>query len=489
MRKRGKDKKVARSRFINIAEHHKQLIIVVISIIAIIVLSLFMFSKEITVGKSIEMGTGDCTNYCQFKSFQDGSTIIVNVPIGETVFTSRGGNSINIYVINISDGICNFDIYPGSIGYTPKLNISLSVGQYAYNYNNPESDLKLESIGCTSCVQTHLTALGNYPSFGEYYQNYTSDVFNNNNLVNLLFNPDFILNDSGKFSRSCQDNITVKNYVCQNGQAVEETSNCVEGNICFNGYCAEVWKNYEGRVAWKLENSIPDSYFWQDLNSVCLGENSLVKVTLSDNGPVFEQKTCATGCHYGNKNGWGADCFTGCTDTDNGELNIRGNVTGLVSEDYPNGIIYGTLKTLSDACSLDETEVIELSCDGDYIKSSNYECPNRHICVDGACRERPASLEASEIWGHDYVRIRALEDVTVPFFVIITLFDENNSFLARSEHRYSGLNKYYDVNPRTYVSNTNLIRKKEVIVYDTPDPSTWNVYLNGTYVVEYNESE
>ena len=490
MRKRGTGKKVARSRFINIAEHHKQLIIVVISIIAIMALSLFMFSKETTVGKVTQAPTvGDCTDYCQFKSFRDGSAIIVNVPIGKTVFTLKNYNLINIHVKNISSGICNFDIYPGSIGDNPKLNVSLSAGEYAYTYDSPDYNIKLESIGCSSCVQTHLTAMGEYPTFGEYYQNYTSDVFGDNSLVNLLFEPDFILNDSGKFSRSCQNNVTVKNYVCQNDLAVEETINCIEGNTCYNGYCAEPWDGYDGRIAWKLENSIPDSYLWQDLNNVCLGQNSLVKVTLSDNGPIFEQKTCATGCHYGNKNGWGADCFAGCTDTDNGELNIKGNVTGLVSEDYPNGILYGTLKTLSDSCSLDETEVIELSCDGDYIKDTKYDCPDRHICVEGACAERPASLEASEVWSHDYVRIRALEDVTVPFFVIMTLFDENKSFLARSEHRYYGLNKNHEVNPRTSVQDTNLIRRKEVIAYDTPDPSTWNVYLNETYVVEYNESE
>jgi hypothetical protein len=490
MRKRVGNKKVVSSRFINIAEHHKQLIIVIISIVAIIILSLFMFSKETTVGKVAEApAVGDCVKSCQFKSFRDGTPVLVNVPLGETVFTLRASSGINIHVKNISDGVCNFDIYPSLGSDTPKINVSLSVGQYAYAYDNPNYDLELESIGCDSCVNTHLTELGNYPRFGEYYSNYSTDVFDRYVLIDLSFKPDFVVNDSGKFSRSCQDNITINNYVCQNGQPVNESIICSEGDTCFNGYCAELWDYNDGRSGWNVKNSEPDSYFWQELSSVCLGENTLVKATMSDNGPVFENKNCPQGCHFGNNGGWGADCFAGCTDTDNNEINIQGNVTGLVSEDYPGGIHYGTLKTLSDACTLDETEVIELSCDGDNIKETKYDCPNRHICVGGACKERPASLEASETGSRDSVQIKVLEDVTVPFFVIMTIFDENKSFLARSETKSPPLNKnnyqYF------YVSNNNydLIRSKEVIVYDTPDPSTWNVYLNATYVVEYNESE
>jgi hypothetical protein len=491
MKKRGVKKKVDSFRFSNIAAHHKQLLIIIISIVAIISLSLFMFTKEPVVGKAEETGIvpgEDCVKYCQFKTVNDGNNAFVNVPFGETVFTSIANKGINIHVKNISEGTCFLDVYYSRKNWGSKLNISLIPGQYALEFEESANNLRLEKVGCDSCVQPHSTSLGSYPAFGEYYEERSNILFGKYVTTNLSFKPDFAVNNSGNFYQSCQDNVTVQKYVCSTGQLVKENNTCSNNFECFNGFCVEKWTSSEGRFSLNFDNGVPDNYFWKDLNPVCLDENTLIKVVFEENKFKFVQETCVSGCHFGHKNGWNANCFTGCTDTDNDELTIQGNVTGLVLEDYPDGISYETLKTLSDGCSLDQTKIVELSCEGNYIKDTVVPCSSGNVCVSGACQERLPSVEAIEHSDKRQIKIKGLEDVTVPFFVSMTLYGENNSVLARSEIKYPHLNEGGTIYSYSDYPNENLVKKKEVIVYDVPDPNKWTVFLNETFVMEYNSS-
>lgn len=94
------------------------------------------------------------------------------------------------------------------------------------------------------------------------------------------------------------------------------------------------------------------------------------------------------------------------------------------------------------------------------------------------------AIEASEISKRE-MKLTFNEEVGVPFFVVVTLYDENDSILSLNKQRFGPVNvgeviinsNYYDL---------NLVKKKTAVVYDVLNPQIWKVHLVRDFEVLYN---
>ena len=219
------------------------------------------------------------------------------------------------------------------------------------------------------------------------------------------------------------------------------------------------------------------------VHDFCKDNQTFVDFSCSETGLSVKETTCSNGCYYYGYHHY-PDCFNGCTDSDSDNIHVTGNITGLELKKQGKNY-YDSITTYEDGCS--GTKVIEHSCaENGRIVKEEITCPEKMTCVKGACIENPALVSASE-WNKEGITIKAKADTKKPFWVIITTYDKDNSILSISRTKSLALEKYENVYLSADVPNSDQISKKTVEVYDIPDPSKWTVYLNETYVIEYDE--
>jgi hypothetical protein len=84
-----------------------------------------------------------------------------------------------------------------------------------------------------------------------------------------------------------------------------------------------------------------------------------------------------------------------------------------------------------------------------------------------------------------FPRLEALEEITNPFFVATTLKDKDGIILSFLQERFDprGFGSY---TTRTSYHNPDAIFSKEIVVYDVLDPRKTTIYLNESFLEEYN---
>jgi hypothetical protein len=520
-KKRVKKKVVRKSK----KHHHdKPFIITFISLFAVLVVFLLFLFADNFVGKSFETGNVTCINYCKFSTSMDlisksSETLYVIVPEGESTHATFSGLPVKIFVKNIEEinGVkkCNFGLilpnlpdntdfgsewfveYSGfsfedfknlsfSIGETITLDESLFSGG---NTNDYLLDLlKLEEIGCQECIDIDddNDVISDYSEFGEF--NVTLD--DKHNLIDYSFKGTYALDDSGKLEDSCQSPNIIKEAVCNsNGTASFVEKECPSGLGCVDGVCVKCSKSsgYYGGDYVRLLNEFTtsegkylDSLYIDDVNNYCKDNKTLIEYSCSDNKVLIEESSCSGSCSLASGVGI---CFDGCSDSDGEDAYVQGEITGLKLENWGNDYDE-KIKVEKDGCL--NGQVVEKYCDGNYIKEKLLSCSEGYSCDEGAC----VQPKIFKIWedSKTSVGFKPIKNISTPFWVVISLKGEDNGVILFKKTLYHNATKDESFYNFGYYSNDDLIKKKEVLVYDVDDPSEWTVYLNKPFVVEYNET-
>ena len=95
-----------------------------------------------------------------------------------------------------------------------------------------------------------------------------------------------------------------------------------------------------------------------------------------------------------------------------------------------------------------------------------------------------SALEVSKLT----TKIIAGENITTKFWVITTLKDKDGTTLILNKVLIPSLNAGEPFLAKVEYPFPDSIERKEVLVYDTFDPSKWKVHLNETFVKEYGSS-
>ena len=214
--------------------------------------------------------------------------------------------------------------------------------------------------------------------------------------------------------------------------------------------------------------------------NVCFNNQILLDYSCVQGLVVVHETLCERGC-FNNSIGEG-NCFEGCVDSDGENSTSLGNVSGLESSGLGEGRYERQLVIKEDGC-LDSQNLVEQICsDNGYVASRIISCPRRTVCLQGGCvLSGPAEVFDSSK-ALTVIRLPDLvEFVNSSFWVIVSFKDAQGTILFTHKELF-----YYEMGVRDYslshhYHNENAIFTKEVVVYDVPDPSRWNIYLNGTY--------
>jgi hypothetical protein len=465
-------------------DHQKEYLIAIISIVAIIGLVSLLFFTDTFVGKGYYTeNVTDTTPVCVFKfTSENNQESKLLIPKGQTGIIPYEENLINIKVNDITsedDGTCTFQ-YLWDYGKEFESEQDLIIGEeYSFYWGN----LMLEDVIGSECSGQEDYYLSFFNQ--ENYKNHKGKYYTNN----IQYEPAFIQGSKTLHENSCESDSSVKKYSCIENNLTSKITECPEDYSCAKGVCFQCVDNQDSDVIWmkrrvnfSLFNN-EDEIISKNINDFCKDNQTFVNFSCSATGLNVKETTCSNGCYYyGYKSYPG--CFDGCTDSDSDNIKIKGNITGLELKQSGDNY-YDSITSYEDGCS--GTKVVEHTCaeNGKIIKKE-IECPEKMTCVEGACIERPALVSAQE-WNKDGVRIEAIKDTKKPFWIIITTYDKDNSLLSVSRTKSLALEKYESVHLSADYPDSDQIYKKTVQVYDIPDPSNWTVYLNETFVMEYDE--
>ncbi|MBT6367475.1 hypothetical protein HOJ75_02205 [Candidatus Woesearchaeota archaeon] len=177
-----------------------------------------------------------------------------------------------------------------------------------------------------------------------------------------------------------------------------------------------------------------------------------------------------------------------CLDPDNENVSVRGDTIGIELEQTSMGTYQEKRVLKSDGC-FNETHVVEQTCgENDYIVSETVQCPPKTFCSEGACIDIIPVVSISDI-SKSVTELYIDENITVPFSVITQLYDENGTVIVFNKVLYPSAQKDDVIQMTVTYDTIDTVKQKSVTVYDVPDPSVWKVYLNETFVAEYDNSE
>jgi hypothetical protein len=172
-----------------------------------------------------------------------------------------------------------------------------------------------------------------------------------------------------------------------------------------------------------------------------------------------------------------------CQDSDLNDTSKKGTITGI-ELDLTSGSAENKLTSKQDSC-YDSSKVIEYVCSEDNFVDWELEtCPEKTICLDGACVIAPPLLNAEDV-SKTTTKLFAIENVDKPFWVITTLLDEDGAIILFSKILYPSLEKDQPYDHIVSYPDLDLVKTKKVVVFDVNDPSLWTVYLNETFEVQY----
>jgi hypothetical protein len=460
-------------------KNKKPLVVAIVSLIAIIILAFLALFTSQFYGKAIAEGCIG-VSYCEFE-YTNGQTYTLNVAEGETVLVNHNYRLVNVKVNEVTNNTCKFDLIPANEDDSDIRGITLLM-------EGTQDGLKLVKTGCLdNCL--NLNSNLNSPMFGEFnYDDETSFYANRIHYSKFLFSPKYVLADR-KYENTCTDE-GVKEYFCANQQLDERTLTCSSGNSCWKGSCMSCTDNYNSTYLYQrdevdftiYDGNEPKEYYFKDF---CKDENTLVDASCNP-GIELTEITCEEGCYLDEHDV--ARCFSGCVDSDSSSTETKGNVTGLY--DYLDSS-NTKVKFVEDGCK-DLKTVIERTC-GTNGKVSYQEipCTGDKVCQDGKCTQFNALSVNSSNFALDYknfnTKLRTVNEIEVPFWVITTLKDEDGMILSYKKELFEP-NNGYTYNSELTFNNPDKVEKKEVIVYDVPDPSKWSVYLTNTYSHTADES-
>ena len=107
--------------------------------------------------------------------------------------------------------------------------------------------------------------------------------------------------------------------------------------------------------------------------------NQIVEYYCSAGSPYWDSTTLKCNAGYVCKGGAceKEPAVPTCTDSDGKDISVKGTTSGIV---YTSGAYSST----SDSCA-SPTQVSELYCEDNYMKSTMETCPSGYKCSDGAC--------------------------------------------------------------------------------------------------------
>jgi hypothetical protein len=371
----------------------KQAVIAIVTLVLLVGFSIFLLSKGTSVGKGIDDGIDDelnqdvCLTSCTFKTIYGGDVKYVTVAQGESGYTYIGKEAYNIKVIQVEENVCRFVIQNIlSQGYTQR---DLTLHEDLYEYND-DTTFELFSIQheCQECIEPNAeyTTLS-YVAIG--YDSLDSRI---SKKANITIQPQYILDsvDGIKYN-TCRNNITVLQEQCI-GNTTELS--CNDGFTCQEGVCTQCTElSKENTDDVELEFT-PDQ-IKQRFQNYCIAK-SYVQFSCSDNQMVIEKEECAIGCYPGKSYNDDPICLNECVDTDQEDITIQGNTTGIKINDFRTGF-REEVWTEQDGC-LNEQVVIEKSCNANgYISTQRHTCPDHTVCRQGACINAPPTFFAQEI--------------------------------------------------------------------------------------------
>jgi hypothetical protein len=442
-------------------KNKKPLVVAIVSLIAIIILAfLALFTSQFS-GKAIE---GCTLSYCQFEYTDNGQDYTINILENQIGLIDYNNSLLNINVVEANENNCKFDLIPANRSNQDNNGIVLTAGE-------TEDGLKLLSTACetANCIESST----NHPFWSEYSYEIINGQYSKFN-----FEPKYVVADQ-KYVNKCEDK-TSFDYSCENDLLQTDDNQCSEDYSCWKGSCVSCTDNYNnsdkterGKVAFSI-----DGEFSHEFNDFCKDENTLIDASCNP-GIKLTEITCDNGCYLDEHNV--AKCLQGCVDSDDDNTEIKGNVTGLyTSEDtFEDQIVYR-----EDTCkNTDSKVVIERTCGDDHrIVSQEITCSGANVCQNGKCTTFSAlnvTLSNFNKQSSFDTSLESIGEITVPFWIVTTLKDEDGKILSYKRELFepgeSSYNSYL-----TY-HNSNLVEKKEVIVYDVPDPSKWSVYLTNNY--------
>jgi hypothetical protein len=172
-----------------------------------------------------------------------------------------------------------------------------------------------------------------------------------------------------------------------------------------------------------------------------------------------------------------------CNDPDLNDTSKKGTITGQ-ELDLTSGSVENKLVSKEDSC-YDSSKVIEYVCnENDFVDWELKTCPEKTICLEGACVLAPPLLNAEDV-SKTTTKLLAIENVDKPFWVITTLLDEDGTIILFSKILYPSLEKEQPYEHIVSYPDLDLVKTKKVVVFDVNDPSLWTVYLNETFEVQY----
>jgi hypothetical protein len=170
-----------------------------------------------------------------------------------------------------------------------------------------------------------------------------------------------------------------------------------------------------------------------------------------------------------------------CQDSDLDDITIKGTTSGL---ELDLSSAESKLTSREDSC-FDSSKVIEYVCSEDnFVDWELKTCPEKTICLDGACVIAPPLLNAED-FSKTTTKLLAVEDVDKPFWVITTLLDEDGVIILFSKILYPSLEKDQPYDHIVSYPDLDLVKTKKLVIFDVNDPSLWTVYLNETFEVQY----
>ena len=512
-------------------KHDKSFIITLISLFAVLVIFLLFIFADNFVGKSLETNlnnTNDstCIDYCKFSTlFDDFVTdnpeyfVSVIVPENEKVHTTLLDFPVEIVVNSVEEieGVkyCNFNVTFSdsfNMGYMDNDWFIEYLGISKENFNNftftigesiswPESSLssyyldnnfildilKLEEIGCQSCIDIDddNDMLPDYTEYGQYEM----DIDNHSNLLDYSFKGGYALDSTGKIEDSCESDNVIKEAICDGGVASFVENECPEDLACVDGVCVQCKENSfnDGYKEIGLknqyfisENEFSNFLYIESLHTGCKDNKTLIEYSCSENKIEIEESSCSGDCHIASGRGI---CFDGCIDEDETDnIYNQTQITGLRIKGY--GDNYKDEVTIEEDGCLNE-KVVEKYCEEGYIQDKLVDCPEGYSCDDGAC----VQPKIFNIWDSSKtgVGLEPLENISIPFWVIILLKGEDEQILQFKRTLYPNATEDMSFFVSAYYPYKELIKKKEVIVYDVDDPNQWQVYLNKPFVKVYDD--
>ncbi|MBI2668452.1 hypothetical protein HYX14_01285 [Candidatus Woesearchaeota archaeon] len=130
----------------------------------------------------------------------------------------------------------------------------------------------------------------------------------------------------------------------------------------------------------------------------------------------------------------------------------------------------------------------ELACDDGYDNDGDTvkDCEDTDCATNIACKKPLAEFvvkaeEADKL----HTKITAGEDINKVFWIFTTVKDKDGTILIFNKELVSSMKKDEIYTSTITYKNPEKIAKKAVVVYDTPDPSKWTVYLDQKFEQTY----